>query len=57
MEVQVVEVVVVLEKVKLQQILILLVHLVAPAGLPVSAQTYPITVGAGGAGAPSAPPL
>jgi len=27
--------------------------LVAPAGLPVSAQGYPITVGAGGAGAPS----
>jgi len=29
--------------------------LVAPAGLPVSAGTYPITVGAGGAGAPGNP--
>ena len=27
--------------------------LVAPAGLPVSAQTYPVTVGGGGAGAPN----
>jgi len=30
--------------------------LVAPAGLPVSATTYPVTVGAGGAGAPAPGP-